>query len=59
MVALHHQPQMFISLDQLENTSQQIKVENKRSSKILKFQLKMIDICCIYGIYNKCQSFSI
>ena len=50
MLALNLQPQMFTSLDQLKNASQQIQVENMRSSKILKFKLKMIDICCIYHI---------
>ena len=50
MVALHLQPQIFVSLDQLKNAFQQIQVDSKRSSETLKFKLKMNDSCCIYHI---------
>ena len=43
LAVLYHQPQMFISVDQLKRGSRQILVENKRSSEIWKFRFEMMD----------------
>ena len=43
MAILYHQPQMLMSVDQLKRAYRQILVENRISSEIRKFGLKMMD----------------